>query len=381
MSYRRRDGVVRKVGKAAAVALMTPLTAAAIAVGFSGSASAAELCPPLGSASITPPSGTITEGSTVHVSATVKGILSAHLQISGPGLGDQQVETRRAADVIQGDVTVPEPGYFTLTVIGDITKCRYDTSGFSVSARPSPTSSPTHHRPPSKSPEPGGRATVPGSTTNPSGGRAPGGYIDLGSGGVPTAQPLNNDSPFSLPSLVPGGPGIGFQYPTPDPQIAAPAATQVRADDASTTSPVKWGQSIAAALVLLLLSAHFGMWSRRQRLAAEARAAQAGSGARSPRGPGDGKAPYPAQPTTTRRRRRPPVTEPVSAGTGPSDAAENGRSTASDGAEGGGSTASGAEAPDAAAGKVAGQSPAAAAGTAEAAPARRGYRGRRRRRT
>src|SRR4051794_10865942 len=85
---RRRDGVVTRVRKAAAVSLMTPMAAAAIAVGLGQSAQAAEACSPLASASITPPTGTITAGSSVHVSAQINGLmlLQAHLQISGPGL-------------------------------------------------------------------------------------------------------------------------------------------------------------------------------------------------------------------------------------------------------------------------------------------------------
>jgi hypothetical protein len=41
------------------------------------------------------------------------------------------------------------------------------------------------------------------------------------------------------------------------------------ARNVSETTPIKWGQSLAIALVLLVISAHLGMWSRRQRLAAE----------------------------------------------------------------------------------------------------------------
>jgi hypothetical protein len=225
-------------------------------------------------------------------------------------------------------------------------------------------------------------------------------------------QPLGNN-PFSLPSVGPDGSGIGFQYPTPDPQIAAPAAKQVRAGDASASTPIKWGQSIAAALVLLLLSAHFGMWSRRQRLAAEGRAAQTGPGGRSSRPSGAaGKAPRGGGPTTGRSRRRWPVTEPVPAGAGAPGLAEGGpatRTSTSGAAEADTATGSGvssaAEGDTAAGsilssaaqrGKAAGSSDSAergstasaragaeksssAADTEEASSAPGGYRGRRRR--
>ncbi|MCO5994940.1 hypothetical protein [Actinoallomurus rhizosphaericola] len=221
---------------------------------------------------------------------------------------------------------------------------------------------PTHSRTPSKSPTAGSDPTAPGSAPPLPTGTSSG----TGNGsdaGVPGTQSLNNpNSPFSLPSLAPNGSGIGFQYPTPDPQIAEPAAKQVRADDASATSPIKWGQSIAAALVLLLLSAHFGMWSRRQRLAAEARAAQAGPAGKPTGGRG---------PASVRRRRRPPVTELATAETATSGAAETGTPTAA------------ADAPSAAADadKVSPSGADAESAVEEEKPTsgRGGYRGRRRR--
>ncbi|MEV5705443.1 hypothetical protein [Actinoallomurus sp. NPDC052274] len=268
---------------------------------------------------------------------------------------------------------VSEAGYFTLSVVGDITKCTYDTSGFSVKARATEAKpTPTHSKTPSKSPKSGSDPTAPGSVPNlPTG-------TDSGSGttGVPGTQPSSsNNSPFSLPSLAPNGSGVGFQYPTPDPQIAAPAAKQIQAGDASATTPVKWGQSIAAALVLLLLSAHFGMWSRRQRLAAEARAVQTGPAGKSTRGRG---------PAAGRRRRRPPITELATAGTTSSGVAQTGTPTGtseSGAAETAAATESAAtaEATQASSDGSAAEksSPTAAE---EATPARRGYRGRRRRR-
>jgi hypothetical protein len=258
---RRRDGVVTRVRKAAAVGLITPIAAAALAVGVGPSASAAG-CPPLGNATITPPSGTVIAGSSVHVSAQISGLmlLQAHLQISGPGL-DQQVGKSVMTGKIQGDVTVPKPGAFTLAVIGNGTKCTYQTQGFSVKARPSPK--PTHSADPTRTPAASGGASSAGGGSLPKGsvgnGAAPGGY---------GLNPLNGASPFSLPSVAPDGSALGFAYPTPDPQVASPPSQPV-AQNVSQRSPVKWGQSLAIALVLLVISAHLGMWSRRQRLAAE----------------------------------------------------------------------------------------------------------------
>ncbi|WP_433178468.1 hypothetical protein [Actinoallomurus sp. CA-150999] len=363
---------MRKVAKAAAVALMTPLTAAAIAFGTSGPVHADSPCWLFAHASITQPPESVTAGSSVHVSATVSGMLAkAHLQISGPGL-DRQVGPSLSDGVIEGDVKVPEAGYFTLAVIGNLTTCTYDTSGFSVNARSaSPKPKPTHHKTtPGKTPKSGGNTVVPGA-----GPTLPGG-TGIGAGGVPTPS-LNSNSPFNLPSLGPNGSGAGFQYPTPDPQIAAPNTKQVRAENVSATTPIKWGQSIAAALVLLLLSAHFGMWSRRQRLAADARVAQTG-----PAGRAGGKSPRGGAPAG-RKRRRAPVTELATgadlpgaagdardAGTGDSNAAAPAAEAAAD-------PRKNAEvAPDRAVDRGDARQE---ASHREAAPARRGYRGRRRR--
>jgi hypothetical protein len=265
---RRRDGVVTRVRKAAAVSLMTPMVGAAIAVGLSHPAVAAEACPPLASASITPPTGTVTAGSSVHVTAKISGLmlLQAHLQISGPGL-DKQVGKSVASGQIQGDVAVPKAGYFTLAVIGNGTSCTYQTAGFSARERAS-AAKPTQSRAPSKNPRPGrgGGNASPGAL-----GPLPTGSPGSGGAGANNfgLNPLNGASPFSLPSVAPDGSGQGFQYPSPDPQVAAPPAVQPQARNVSETTPIKWGQSLAVALVLLVISAHLGMWSRRQRLAAE----------------------------------------------------------------------------------------------------------------
>ncbi|GAB2802317.1 hypothetical protein GCM10027176_03550 [Actinoallomurus bryophytorum] len=259
-----------RVRKAVAVSLMTPMVGAAIAVGLSSHpAVAAEACPPLASASITPPAGTVTAGSSVHVSAKISGLmlLQAHLQISGPGL-NKQVGKSVASGQIQGDVTVPKAGYFTLAVIGNGTSCTYQTAGFSAREQAS-TAKPTQTSVPSKNPRhtgAGGNASPGAMGPLPTGGTGSGSGAGANNFGL---NPLNGASPFSLPSVAPDGSGQGFQYPSPDPQVAAPPPSQPQARNVSETTPIKWGQSLAVALVLLVISAHLGMWSRRQRLAAE----------------------------------------------------------------------------------------------------------------
>jgi hypothetical protein len=242
------------------------MAAAAIAVGLSQSADAADLCPSLASASIKAPATSPTAGSKVQVSAQISGLmlLKAHLQISGPGL-DKQVGASVSSGEIKGEVTVPKAGYFTLAVIGNGTNCTYKTAGFSVKER-AVASSPTRSSAPSGTPRPSGGGTLaPGGA-----GALPGGVAGNGlSGGNNYAlNPLNGASPFSLPSVAPDGSGLGFEYPSPDPQVASPPSQPVARNVAETT-PIKWGQSLAIALVLLVISAHLGMWSRRQRLAAE----------------------------------------------------------------------------------------------------------------
>lgn len=163
--FSRRDGVVTRVRKAAAVAALTPLAAATIAIGASPPADAASGCWPLAHASINAPSGALTAGSSVHVSAQISGmLLQAHVRISGPGL-DQQVGASGSDGTIGGDVTIRQAGYFTLAVIGNGTGCTYATRGFSVKDRPSspsrratPRGMPT---PPSTAPSPRRQVRAP----------------------------------------------------------------------------------------------------------------------------------------------------------------------------------------------------------------------------
>lgn len=254
-----------RVRKVAAVSLMTPMAAAAIAFGLGGTASAVEACPPLASATINAPTGTVAVGSTVHVSAQISGLmlLQAHLQVSGPGL-DQQVGNSVMSGSISGNVTVPKSGTYTLAVIGNGTKCTYKSAEFKAMQRA--TASPSHSGAPGSTPRPGGAAGrhSAGNGANP----LPRGTAGGGAAGGGYGLPLNGASPFSLPPVAPDGSAQGFAYPSPEPQVASPPA-QPAARNVAETKPIKWGQSLAIALALLVISAHLGMWSRRQRLAAE----------------------------------------------------------------------------------------------------------------
>ena len=88
--------------------------------------------------------------------------------------------------------------------------------------------------------------------------------------------PLPGRSPLSLPTVAPDGQTSGFQYPTPGPQVADPA-TAPKAEKASSASPMRWGRSVALALILLIVAAHLGAWTRRLRLAQVAESSSAGA--------------------------------------------------------------------------------------------------------
>jgi hypothetical protein len=272
---------VRKVGKATAIALLTSMTAATV-VALSTPADAAASCPILSlahHATIAGPSGTVIAGSTVPVEATVCGVLpQVHLQLYGPAgidmrVKDAQPDVALNRTTISGSVTVTRPGGYALALIDNLTGTTYATDPFTVQ-RSSVAAAPSQ-KTPSRSPSPTRAGSTTGSPlSTPSAG-------SVGSaGGIGSVRPLNQNSPFSLPSVTPDGAGV--EYPTPDPEVAAAPSPQVQARDVAATDPVNWGRSIAIALVLLLLSAHFGMWSRRQRLAAEG----ARGGATGPSGAG-----------------------------------------------------------------------------------------------
>jgi hypothetical protein len=78
--------------------------------------------------------------------------------------------------------------------------------------------------------------------------------------------PLPGRSPLSLPTVAPNGQAPGFQYPTPGPQVADPATGPV-AHAAASTGLFRWGKSVALALILLVVAAHLGAWTRRLRRA------------------------------------------------------------------------------------------------------------------
>jgi hypothetical protein len=112
---------------------------------------------------------------------------------------------------------------------------------------------------------------LPGSSAY-SGGHGLTGLPPQGAGPV---LPLEGRTPLSLPAVSPYG-SQGFQYPTPAPQVAGPARSP-HTENASSSGPLQWGKSIAIALILLIIAAHLGAWTRRQRLAQAA----AGTGDRS----------------------------------------------------------------------------------------------------
>ncbi|WP_158566787.1 hypothetical protein [Actinomadura craniellae] len=126
------------------------------------------------------------------------------------------------------------------------------------------------------------------------GGLAPGtpvpGLPLPGSGALPGSvplTPLNQNPPVTLPTVAPDGSTPGFTYPTPDPVVAsnlAPNKPQAAVD----TAGLQWGKSVAIALILLVVAAHLGTWTRRLRVA-QARLSSKGTAARTARA-GSGRA-------------------------------------------------------------------------------------------
>lgn len=115
------------------------------------------------------------------------------------------------------------------------------------------------------------RVTIP---AGPSGSRVYGQGADgsgprSGATGVPSLDPLNplqNNSSIEMPPADPGGTS-GFEYPAPGPEVAAPGQADPAAENVSATSSLEWGKSLAIALILLVVAAHLGMWTRRTRVA------------------------------------------------------------------------------------------------------------------
>ncbi|MFI6514401.1 hypothetical protein ACIBF1_02420 [Spirillospora sp. NPDC050679] len=111
--------------------------------------------------------------------------------------------------------------------------------------------------------------TYPSGTTPPPGNTTP-------------LTPFNDQSPVTLPSVQPPGSTPGFIYPTP--QIAGQAVP--KASNAAASSSLQWGKSVGIAMILLVVAAHLGTWTRRLRVAQAgvsdkgmaARMARAGAG-------------------------------------------------------------------------------------------------------
>ncbi|MFI0449118.1 hypothetical protein [Actinomadura sp. 6N118] len=120
-----------------------------------------------------------------------------------------------------------------------------------------------------------------GSTTPPPGSSAP--TLPPGTTGPnPSGAPLtpfNNESPLTLPSVQPYGATPGFTYPTP--QVLDQGNT--KAQSVSATSSLQWGKSVGIALILLVIAAHLGTWTRRLRVA-QAGVSSKGMAARMARG-------------------------------------------------------------------------------------------------
>ncbi len=95
----------------------------------------------------------------------------------------------------------------------------------------------------------------PGTTVPPSGGNGTNRNTPL--------TPFNNQSPVTLPSVQPTDATPGFAYPTP--QVAS--SQSPKAENAAASTQLQWGRSIGIALVLLVVAAHLGTWTRRLRTA------------------------------------------------------------------------------------------------------------------
>ncbi|TDD72832.1 hypothetical protein E1293_32360 [Actinomadura darangshiensis] len=111
------------------------------------------------------------------------------------------------------------------------------------------------------------------------GGAAP--SLPSGAGVPGTATPLtpfNNESPVTLPSVQPDGATPGFTYPAP--QIATDSP---RAQNVAATDRLQWGKSVGIAMILLIVAAHLGTWTRRLRVA-QAGTSSKGMAARIARG-------------------------------------------------------------------------------------------------
>ncbi|MBE1532226.1 hypothetical protein [Actinomadura algeriensis] len=90
--------------------------------------------------------------------------------------------------------------------------------------------------------------------------------------------PFNEQSPITLPSVQPDGATPGLVYPAPEIAQDAPVAQNIAATDR-----LQWGKSVGIALVLLVVAAHLGTWTRSLRVASVATSSR-GRAARIARG-------------------------------------------------------------------------------------------------
>jgi hypothetical protein len=81
-------------------------------------------------------------------------------------------------------------------------------------------------------------------------------------GGQAPAISVNEDSPVTLPNVQPSGAAPGSVYQVPE--VAGQPSTAI---GHAATDDLQWGKSIATALVLLIVAAHLGTWTRRMRVA------------------------------------------------------------------------------------------------------------------
>lgn len=318
---------IRKLG---ALTLAIPLAAGIVAFG-PGTAAEAEgtgIKSPAGNA-------VITSGSRATVTAHLALLAIDRLYVRGPGFSDRQIASGTGPKDISGTVGIARNGAYVAT-LKDLLGSTIDQRTFYVRVPPSrPTgvdTSVSDHKLVVRwdrgdesdlsgyNVYVGGKAARTGSTGALCAGKvcstalslpASGGRVDVGvralrpdglGGKVPSKLatatavlpgagalangrglsglppqttepllPLQGRSPLTLPNVAPNGQTPGFQYPAPAPQVANPAAA-AQGKNASSTSPLKWGKSLAIALILLVLAAHLGMWTRRQRLAQAAAA-------------------------------------------------------------------------------------------------------------
>ncbi|MBA9001883.1 fibronectin type III domain-containing protein [Thermomonospora cellulosilytica] len=111
-------------------------------------------------------------------------------------------------------------------------------------------------------------------------GNLPAPNYGAGNGGTPLT-PFNEQSPVTLPNVQPDGANPNFAYPEP-----VVAGQNAGGQDPAALARLQWSKSIAIALILLVIAAHLGTWTRRMRVAQAgvsslgmaARIARSGSG-------------------------------------------------------------------------------------------------------